>query len=187
MAFDLKSAVATLAPTLATMMGGPLAGAAVKALGEAFGLPNGATQDDVSAVLQRGALSGEMIAAVRAADQRHAEAMTAMGIDLARVNADTTKALAATDAADRDSARKRESTVGGVATPFLAGLITIGFFAVLAYIVGNGKPAVGGDVVLLLLGSLSAAWTAVVSYYFGSSASSARKDATIAAQTSAST
>ena len=64
MAFDLKSAITTIAPTLAGMLGGPLAGTAVVALEGALGLSQGAGTDAVTNVLQSGAVSPDQIAAV---------------------------------------------------------------------------------------------------------------------------
>jgi hypothetical protein len=110
MSFDLRTALGTIAPTLATMLGGPLAGAAVTALEGAFGLAPGSGTDAITKVVQSGAMTNETLAAVRAADQKHAELMGQQGIDLVKINADHEAALASTDAADRTSARQTNAS-----------------------------------------------------------------------------
>ena len=64
-----------------------LPGVAVTALETAFGLKPGAGADSVTQVLQSGAMTPEIAANVRAADQHHAEVMAQQGIDLAELNA----------------------------------------------------------------------------------------------------
>jgi heme O synthase-like polyprenyltransferase len=62
-----------------------------------------------------------------------------------------------------------------VAQYILAGIVIVGFFAVLALMLWKDKS--GADI---LVGGLAAAFGSVVGYYYGSSASSARKDELIA-------
>lgn len=109
MAFDLKSALSTIAPTLATMLGGPLAGTAVSALVGALGLAPGAGADDVTKVLQTGTVTPETMAAIRAADQHHAEAIAQQGYDLAKMNLDFQQAQTVAVIDDRKDARKANS------------------------------------------------------------------------------
>lgn len=181
MSFDLKKAVSTIAPTLATMLGGPLAGTAVSALAAAFGLdPGKSSEADITNAMQAGGMTPEIAAQVRAADQRHAEALRQQDIDVAKINADHEAAMTASDAADRDSARRREMSVRDVTPPLLAAGITLGFFGVLATLMLTAPPAGSRDVLNIMLGSLGTAWAGVVAYYFGSSAGSARKTALLA-------
>ena len=184
MAFDLRAALTTIAPTIATMLGGPLAGAAVTALEGALGLSAGAGADGISSVLQTGAMTPESMAAVRAADQHHAELMAQQGIDLHKLNLDHEAAMVALDNASVEGARRREVDAKDTLTPrVLAFGITGGFFGILGWMLAMGKPAVGGDALLVMLGSLGTGWASCVSYYFGSSAGSSRKSELLAAST----
>ena len=61
----------------------------------------------------------------------------------------------------------------------LAYSITIGFFAVLFFMVNYEIPLAEKEVLFVMLGSLGTAWTGIIAYYFGSSAGSAAKHNTI--------
>lgn len=161
---DIAGVVGKAAPILGTLLGGP-AGAAVGAL-VASALGTGGTPDEVSQ-----ALTTNPEAAVKL---RQIEADRT--VRLQELVTDQAKAEIQAATADRASARDREVKTGDTFTPrALALLVTGGFFGVLAYLLVAGKPAEGGDALLIMLGSLGAAWTAIVAYYFGSSAGSAAK------------
>jgi hypothetical protein len=176
---QLAVSIASFAPTLATMLGGPLAGTAVSALAGALGLKQGAGADDVTQVMQAGTLTPDQLASIRAADQKHAEIIEQQKIDLAKLNADHEEAFAKIDADDRASARAREIALRDNTPKILAYLVTAGFFGML-YLLYRGKPADGGEVLLAMIGSLGTGWGLVMAYYFGSSKGSAMKDITIA-------
>lgn len=89
--------------------------------------------------------------------------------------------MATTDAADRADARKTQVATASRMPALLAIVVTAGFFGVLGLLIRYGKPADGGDA-LLLLGSLGTAWTSVVAYYFGSTSASQRKTELMAQQ-----
>ena len=95
MAFNLPSALASIAPTLATMLGGPLAGTAVASLTRCFGLAPGkdvaADTDAVSQAIAGGNLTPEVIARLREADLKHTETLKQQDIDLQKINKDYEK------------------------------------------------------------------------------------------------
>lgn len=175
MTFDLAKAVSAIAPTLATMLGGPLAGTAVTAITEALGMPKGSDQGDITRVLQTGTMTPEQIGSIRAADQHHAEVLAQQQIDLAKLNAAHQEAMATTDAGDRDSARRREMSVKDWIPGMLAIGITAGFFGILGFLLLYQPPVGSRDILNVMLGSLGTAWVSMVAYYFGSSAGSDRK------------
>jgi len=172
---QLGTSIASFAPTLAAMLGGPLAGTAVSALESALGLTAGAGPEAVTQVLQNGTMTPEQLGAIRAADQKHAEIMGQQGIDLAKINADHDTAFAKIDADDRASARGMNIQTHDTTPKYLAYFVTGGFFLTLGYLIVYGKPTAGGDVMLVMVGSLGTAWASIVSFFYGSSAGSAAK------------
>lgn len=163
--FDWKSVVRTVAPGLATALGGPLAGVAASALSDALlGRPDGSEADISQAMAVGGA---DALVKIKAAEQAFQVRMRELDIDLERIHQ-----------ADRDGARKREAASGDTWTPRLLAIgITCGFFGVLSWLLAQGKPETGGDALLVMLGALGGAWASVVAYYFGSSAGSREKTA----------
>jgi hypothetical protein len=167
MAFDWKSLVGTVAPTLATALGGPLAGVAAAAISDALlGKPNGSEAEIATALTAGGT---DALLKLKQAEADFTVKMRELDIEVERIHQ-----------MDRASAREREAKTSDSFTPrMLAILVTSGFFGVLGYLLVVGKPA-DGDALLIMLGTLGGAWTAVVAYYFGSSAGSAQKTALMA-------
>lgn len=169
---DALNVVKSLAPTIATALGGPLAGGAVTALESVFGLtpsPSSSTDDRQSAVAA--AISGatpEQLAAMRKADQDYAARMAEAGFK-------DTETLASLAVQDRASARAMQISTKSLTAPFLAIFVTLGFFGVLSIMMFVPLQQATHDALMLMLGSLGTAWTGVIAYYFGSSAGSDRK------------
>lgn len=183
MSFNLKTALATLAPTLASMLGTPLAGVAVSGLLSAFGItPTGDQTKDtaaITAVVQSGNMTPEIIAAVRAADQKHLELMGQQGIDLVKIKDDYAAALDKNATDDTDSARRREIAVRDGVPRNIAYALTLGFFALLVGLFYVPIPEANKATVYTLVGGYITVWLASMQYYFGHSASGGLKDATI--------
>jgi hypothetical protein len=154
--------IGAVAPTIATALGGPLAGMATRFISNAlFGHENG-TGDDIETALLNA--SPDQLSALKKIDADFKVQMKSLDIDLDRIAA-----------ADRDSARQMQIGTKSWLPPVLAILVTLGFFGIVMYIMHYGLPESGKEPLLLLLGSLGTAWTGVMAFYFGSSAGSDKK------------
>ena len=148
-----------LAPTIASCLGGPLAGMAVEAISKAIGVDPSAVQDTINS----GKLTAEQIASIQQAEIALKAKAQEMNLDFEQLAVQ-----------DRKSARDMQTTTKSFIPPLLALIITLGFFGILVGMM-TGK-VTSSDALMLLLGSLGTAWTGVISFYFGSSASSQAKD-----------
>jgi hypothetical protein len=160
---SILNLVRTVAPSLASAVGGPLAGMAVRTISEALlGKPDG-TEDELAQAAAKA--TPEQLLALKKAEHDFTVRMRELDIDLERIAN-----------ADRDSARDREVKTKDWTPRILAGLITVGYFGALFYMLRNGLPQHGGsEAMLVMLGTLGTAWGGVVAYYFGSSAGSKEK------------
>ena len=150
----------TLAPTIASCLGGPLAGMAVEAVSKSLGIDPNAVQDTIN----NGKLTADQIASIQSAEIALKAKAQEMNLDFEQLAVQ-----------DRKSARDMQTTTKSFIPPLLALIITLGFFGILIGMM-TGK-VTSSDALMLLLGSLGTAWTGVISFYFGSSASSQNKDA----------
>jgi hypothetical protein len=159
--------LAKVLPTIATAFGGPLAGVAASFVADKLGLSE-KTAEAVQAAIT--GATPEQFAQLRQIDADLQKFFVSQGIKLEEIAS-----------ADRANARDREAKTGDTLTPRLLALgVTVGFFGVLGYLMASGKPASGGDALLVMLGALGGAWASIVAYYFGSSAGSAEKSALLA-------
>ncbi|CAB4214259.1 hypothetical protein UFOVP1459_25 [uncultured Caudovirales phage] len=158
--------LSSVAPSIATALGGPLAGLAVKSLSKAL---LGAEDFSEEAVMDAMATaSPEQLAAVKKIDADFKVQMKSLDIDLERIAVD-----------DRKSARTMQTETKDWIPRALAISVTLGYFGIIAYVLISGLPMNGSEVLLMLLGTLSAGWTGVMAFYFGSSSGSQKKDAMI--------
>ena len=160
---SILNLVRTVAPSLASAVGGPLAGMAVRTISDArLGKPDGTEAELAEAAAKA---TPEQLLALKKAEHDFTVRMRELDIDLERIAN-----------ADRDSARDREVKTKDWTPRILAGLITVGYFGALFYMLRNGLPQHGGsEAMLVMLGTLGTAWGGVVAYYFGSSAGSKEK------------
>ena len=166
---NLGKLIGSIAPGIATALGGPVAGMAVQALGEALGIDS-PTREKVEKAFASGSMTGEQVAAVRQAEIALEKRSQELGIDLEAIHAK-----------DRESARQMQVQTKSWLPPVLAVLITVGFFGILSGMLTGALAASGNnEAMLILLGALAAAWGSVVNFYYGSSAGSAAKNEMLA-------
>lgn len=148
-----------IAPTIATALGGPLAGMAVSAISKAVGVD----PDQVQDMIANNKLSAEQIAQVKLAEIELQKQAQELGLNFAKLEVE-----------DRKSAREMQATTRSMMPPILAVTVTIGFFGIMALMFFN-KVDSNNPAILMMLGSLGTAWTGIIAYYFGSSAGSQAK------------
>jgi len=148
-----------IAPTIATAMGGPLAGMAVSAISKAVGVE----PDQVQDMIANNKLSAEQIAQVKLAEIELQKQAQELGLNFSKLEVE-----------DRKSAREMQATTRSIMPPILAGAVTVGFFAIMTLMFFN-KVDSNNPAILMMLGSLGTAWTGIIAYYFGSSAGSQAK------------
>jgi hypothetical protein len=150
--------LAQIAPSIATALGGPLAGLAVTAISKALGID----EKDVQKTIETGKLSAEQMMSLKQAELDLQAKAQQLGLDFEKL---------ATD--DRKSARDMQVATKSIIPAILAIGVTVGFFAILIGLMTDNVTK--SDALLLMLGSLGTAWTAIVSFYFGSSANSEKQ------------
>ena len=155
--------IGSVAPTIATALGGPVAGMAVKALSNAFFGHGDASQDEIQAALANP--TADQLSALKKIDADFKVQMKSLDIDLERIAA-----------GDRASARDMQKETKDWIPRALAVSVTFGFFAILIYMLIYGLPTTGNEALLLLLGALQTAWGGIIAFYFGSSSGSQQKD-----------
>ena len=147
-----------IAPSIATALGGPLAGLAVTALSKALGVD----EKDVQNTIQSGKLSAEQLASIKQAELELQAKAQQLGLDFEKLAND-----------DRKSARDLQASTKSIVPPVLALVVTVGFFGILfALMMGYASKS---DELMIMLGSLGTAWTGIIGFYFGSSAHSEKQ------------
>jgi hypothetical protein len=148
---ELLALIKNVAPALATVVAGPFGGAAVSAIANKFGVAD----------------SVEAVAKAIAGDPQAAQKLAELEFEYAKL-----------DAADRDSARKRELEIAtSAAAPWYSKMVTpliaIGVFIAWSFVqwflLTHVIPQEMREIVLRLLGQLDAAFMLILTYYFGAS------------------
>jgi hypothetical protein len=148
--------IETLAPTIATALGGPVAGLAVKALSTALFGHGNADEADITAAL--GSATPEQISAIRKIDNDFKVQMKSLDIDLVKIAA-----------SDRASARDMASSTHSY-TPSVLSYITVFCWAIIQYYLFTHviDPSMR-ELIARVLGTLDGALMLVLSFWFGSS------------------
>jgi len=157
----LKGLLGAVAPTIATAVGGPLGGVAMKFLADKFtGGDTGSVEDFLIGA------DPEALKALKIADMDFKQEMKALDIDLEGIHA-----------ADRDSARDLAKAKGMAPQVIISAVYSVGYFIVM-YMFMAGHLEVSPDHAVMfggLLGVLSAAQIQIMNFWFGSSSGSKEK------------
>lgn len=162
MAKGWKGILAQVAPTIASALGGPMAGGVVKRLATALlGNPEATEAEVEKAVL---AASPDTFIKLKEMETEYAKFVLDNGIQLEKLAVD-----------DRGNARAREIALRDWVPATLAVTINGAFFFMLFALFKQAIPTDNRDAFNILLGMLSGGMTTVLTYYFGSSRGSERK------------
>lgn len=162
--FDWKKTLGTVAPMLATALGGPLAGVAVGMATKALGIENNPN------ALAEAVSSGnpDVLVKLKQVDADFRVEMRRLGIKEQEIAS-----------LDRASARDMATKTTLKPQAILATVFVVGFIAVL-YAVFSGEVTISDDLLkvgMYLLGILSAGITQIMNFFFGSSVGSKEKTA----------
>lgn len=161
-----------LAPTVASALGGPLAGVAVTALGELFGVAE-PTQDKIKALIENGQMTGQQIADIRALELKLNGEEAERGFRYAEL-----------EFKDRDSARRANVDGGTQKYLFWLSLVLLATtLSVEGTVLFNGVPSSAPELVVgRILGLMDSVALMVLSYWYGTSSGSDRKTAMMVAK-----
>ena len=164
---DWKKTIGVLAPTVASALGGPLAGGIVAFLGDLLGIGE-PTQEKIAKAFENGQLTGDQIAAIKLKELELQNEEKERGFKYSEL-----------EFKDRESARNREVATGDKVNRNLAYFIVVAFVSTVGCTLA-GITQVDSVLAGTLIGYLSAKAEQVLSYYFGSTSNSARKTELIA-------
>lgn len=156
-----KETLGAIAPTLATALGGPLAGAATKFIASSFlGDENANIEDIETAVL---GASPEQLAQLKSIDKEFKISMEKLGVDVFKL-----------EVADKGNARENNK---GSYMPAVLSLGLTFIVGVLLYALFYIEPPEGArEPLLIVLGMVVKEWSNSMHYWFGTTRSSSDKN-----------
>ncbi len=153
-----------IAPTIASALGGPLAGLAVEAVSKAIGV----TPEETQKMLDSGRLSADQLAQVKIAEIELKKQEQALNLDFEKLAVE-----------DRSSARSMQSASPSYWPGILSAITTVSVLGVIsARMYGAVLP--DDPVTIQLIGSLTTGWGMALAYWFGTTRSSNEKDVLLA-------
>lgn len=155
-----KETIATVAPTIATAIGGPLGGVAVKLASAALGVE--ASEEAIEKSLAKG--NPDALLMLKKAENDFTTRMEELGIERDRLAHKNV-----------DSARKMQLGTKSWVPPTLTIITVVGFFGLLIGAAFGKLNLTGSDTMLILLGVLARETASVYNFWFGSSQSSKDK------------
>ena len=148
--------IENVAPTIATALGGPVAGMAVKALSTALLGHSDGSEDDIRNALATA--TPDQIAAIRKVDNDFKVQMKTLDIDLVKIAAE-----------DRDSARQMAIGTHSWTPSIMSYVIVVCWAIIQYYLFTHVIEASMRELIARVLGTLDGALMLVLSFWFGSS------------------
>lgn len=170
---DWIKQIAKLAPTAAALLGGPFAGMAVAAIGDALGLSE-PTQAKIEQAFKSGQLSGDQLMQIKLAEQQLALKLEELGIKREEIAA-----------LDRHSARQANVAGGTQRYLFFLSILLLGAtLGAEGYVLFKGYPAAIPEIIVgRVLGLFDAIAMTVMAYWYGTTAGSLAKTEALANST----
>jgi hypothetical protein len=147
--------IGSVAPTIATALGGPVAGMAVKAVSNALFGHQDASDEEIKLALANP--TADQLAALKKIDADFKVQMKALDIDLEQIAAK-----------DRDSARNMAIMTHDWTPRILAMIVVAAWGITTWYLLQNVIEPSMREIIARVLGNLDSALVLVLSYYFGS-------------------
>lgn len=157
---DWKKIVGTVAPTIATALGGPLAGTAVKFLGDQFLGNENATEEELAQFVKTA--DPDTLLKLKQADHEFELQMQKLGVDVFQIEADDKK-----DARVQHKNSYMPSVLAVTLTFIIAGIVGLLFYVEV--------PPGAENVLYMLLGVVVKEWGGAMQYYYGTTHSSQEK------------
>lgn len=156
-----KETLASIAPTLATAIGGPFAGAATKFLAGKFLGNEDASQAELEQFISTA--NPEQLLLIKESDNEFKLSMAKMGVDVFEIEANDKK-----NARAEHKHSYMPAALSAGLTLAVAGIVYMLFYL---------EPPDGSrDVLFMLLGVVIKEWGGAMQYWFGTTRSSANKD-----------
>ena len=160
--FDWKRTLATVAPVLASALGSPMAGVAVKMATDALGFNNG-SEDDLAMAVASG--DPQVLATLKQVDNEFKLEMKRLDVEIQKL-----------DVKDRASARAMGVAKGFMPQVVLSSIFVCGFIYVLGVLFqGESVNESMMEPAMYVLGILSAGIIQIMNFWFGSSSGSKDK------------
>ena len=166
----LASIFATLAPTVASALLGPLGGVAVAAISKIIGIGDGKVES-ITEAFNSGKITPDQLSEIKK-------------LELQYQNDEKERGFKYEELVFKDIASARDMQIA-TKSPVPAALtffVTLGFFGILGWMMYDNSVK-DSPPLLIMLGQLSAGWAAVIAYWFGSTRGSHDKDVLLANST----
>ena len=151
-----------IAPSIATALGGPLAGLAVSAISKALGID----EKDVQSTIESGKLSADQLASLKQAEIELQAKAQELGLNFENLAVD-----------DRKSARDMQISTKSFVPAILSILVVTAWVLIQYFLLTHVIAQEMRELIARILGTLDSALMLVLYFYFGSSKDSQDKNA----------